>query len=77
VQGIPEKSLDMGAESGIVTIRPGKDLRLAAKVDMDEDAAKHTTSFEFVITANSKSDEKIVRKVNFYSENQDHHKDEH
>lgn len=77
VQGIPEKSLDMGAESGIVTIRPGKDLRLAAKIDMDEDAAKHTTEFEFVIAANSKPNEKIVRKVNFYSEKQDHHKDEH
>jgi cytochrome c oxidase accessory protein FixG len=77
VQGIPEKSLDMGAESGIVAIRPGKDLRLAAKIDMDEDAAKHTTEFEFVIIATSKPTEKIVRKVNFYSEKQDHHKDEH
>ena len=77
VNGIPEKCLEMGAESGLVTIKPGKDLHLAAKVDMSEDAAKHTTAFEFVITTNSNPSEKIVRKVSFYSEKQDHHKDEH
>lgn len=77
VDGIPEKYLEMGAESGLVTIKPGKDLHLAAKVDMGEDAAKHTTTFEFVITTNSNPNEKIVRKVSFYSEKQDHHKGEH
>ncbi len=77
VNGVPEQVLDMGAETDVVTIRPGKDLRLAAKIDLDEDTAKRTKEFEFVITAGSTPDVKIIRKVNFYSENQEHHKEEH
>ncbi len=77
VRGIPESALNMGAETNRVTIRPGKDLRMAAKVDLDEELAKQTTEFEFVMTTESAPDEKITRKVNFYSEHQDHHRDHH
>jgi len=82
VQGIPEQALDMGIGVDGVTIRPGKDLHLTAKVDLDEDMAKRVTEFEFVITANSARENKIVRKVNFYSEHQDdqhtdHREDKH
>ncbi len=77
VKGIPADALDMGHETREVTIRPGKDLRLAAKIDLGEEAAKATTEFEFVITAASVPEEKIVRKANFYSQHQEHHKEDH
>lgn len=74
VIGVPAKALDMGAESNMVKIRPGKDLRMAARIDLDEEAAKHTMAFDFVITTDRTPDEKVVRKVNFYSEHQEHRK---
>ncbi len=77
VQGIPESALEMGAEANPVKVRAGKDLRLPVKVDLEEDDAKHVSEFEFVIQLGSASQEKIVRKVNFYSEHRDHHDEEH
>lgn len=78
--GLPQGALDMGTEAE-VTVRPGKDLRLLAKVDLDEDTAKHLREFEFVITMASKPEEKIIRKANFYGKHHDqqgdHEKDDH
>lgn len=76
LRGVPAESLDMGAEPNPVTIKPGKDLRISAKVDLDEDMAKKLQEFDFVITPVSTPEEKVVRKVNFYSEEQEHHKQE-
>jgi uncharacterized membrane protein len=73
VRGLPEHALDMGAEANPVIIRPGKDLRMPVKIDLDEDTAKHTKEFEFIIIAKSAPDEKIEREVNFYTEHQDYH----
>jgi cytochrome c oxidase accessory protein FixG len=72
VQGIPEKTLSMGAEPNPVTIRPGKDLRLPVKIDLDEESAKRIREFEFVIVPTSTPGEKVVRKVSFYAEHQEH-----
>jgi len=72
VRGVPEQALDMGAESNPATIRPGKDLRLPVRIDLDEDMAERTREFEFVIIPASDPDQKMVRKVNFYAEHQEH-----
>jgi hypothetical protein len=72
VQGIPQTALDMGAEPNPVTIRPGKDLRLSVKIDLDEDLSERTREFKFLISAKSAPEEKIVREVNFNSEHQEH-----
>ena len=71
VQGIPGKALDMGAESNPARIHPGKDLRLPIRIDLEEDVAKHTHEFEFVIIPSANPEHKIVRKVNFYTARQD------
>jgi cytochrome c oxidase accessory protein FixG len=72
VQGIPQSALNMGAEPNPVTIRPGKDLRLSVKIDLDEDLSERTREFKFLISAKSAHEEKIIREVNFNSEHQDH-----
>lgn len=77
VQGVPETSLNMGSEPNPVTIRPGKDLRLPIKIDLDEDEAKRVREFEFVITPKSDPNEKKLRKVNFYIEHRDDDDEHH
>lgn len=70
VRGIPVSALDLGAVSEI-RIRPGKDLHLNAKVDLDEQLARRTPAFEFVLTLQSKPDEVLLRKAGFSSERQE------
>jgi polyferredoxin len=80
VRGIPQEALEMGTQQIPVVIRPGKDLKLTAKVDLDEHLARKTRDFEFVIRAKSAPAVEIVRKVSFNAEHQEHeeeHKDEH
>jgi cytochrome c oxidase accessory protein FixG len=72
VRGIPQVALDMGSEQNPVVIRAGKSLRLTAKVDLEENLAKKTREFEFVIRAKSTPAVEIVRKVGFSSEHQEH-----
>jgi cytochrome c oxidase accessory protein FixG len=66
VRGIPATALDLGAVTD-VRLRPGKDLRLNVKVDLDEHLARQTQEFEFVVTAQTKPDAPLVREVHFSS----------
>ncbi|MCX7628479.1 MAG: cytochrome c oxidase accessory protein CcoG [Methylophilaceae bacterium] len=72
VRGIPEEALDTGAEDHPVVIRSGKDLRLPIRVDLDAEMAKHIREFEFEIVPLSEPEQKMVRKVNFYSAHRGH-----
>lgn len=70
VRGIPAAALDLGAVTEI-RVRPGKDLHLNAKIDLEEDLAEKTEAFEFVVTPASTPDQPLIRKVSFSSE---HHR---
>jgi cytochrome c oxidase accessory protein FixG len=72
VRGIPEQALNMGNEPNPAFIRPGKDLRLPVKVDLDEAMAKRTREFEFEIIPLSDPDQRMVRKVSFFSAHWEH-----
>jgi cytochrome c oxidase accessory protein FixG len=67
VAGIPASALDLGAVDHVL-VRAGKDLRLNAKVDLEEHLAEKTHEFEFVVTAQSNPEQKMVRQVKFSSE---------
>jgi len=66
VRGIPATALDLGAVTD-VRLRPGKDLRLNVKVDLDEHLARQTQEFEFVVTAQTNPDAPLIREVRFSS----------
>ena len=70
VRGIPAEALDLGAVEEI-RVRPGKDLHLNAKVDLEEALAERVDAFEFVVTPASAPDQPLLRKVSFSSE---HHR---
>ncbi len=70
VRGIPAAALDLGAIS-VIRIRPGKDLHINAKVDLDAQLAKRTRKFEFVLMMQSKPDEMLLNKVRFSSKHQE------
>ncbi|HQR50308.1 MAG TPA: cytochrome c oxidase accessory protein CcoG [Methylophilaceae bacterium] len=71
VRGIPATALDLGAVSEI-RARAGKDLRLNAKVDLEEHLAEQTHEFEFVVTPASDPEGQVVRKVSFSSKREKH-----
>lgn len=72
VRGIPADALDLGAVSTI-RVRPGKNLHINAKVDLEEEMAKQTREFEFVLTLQSSPNAPLVRKTTFSSEHQEGH----
>lgn len=71
VRGIPASALDLGAVTDI-RLRPGKDLHLNAKVDLNEHLAEQTQEFEFVVTTQTNPDAPLIRKVRFSSDNEKH-----
>jgi polyferredoxin len=65
--GIPAEALDMGTFDNPVSIPSGKDLRIRVKVDLDEERAKHTKGFDFLIVPQSAPEQREVRHVSFDS----------
>ncbi|NOT69146.1 MAG: cytochrome c oxidase accessory protein CcoG [Methylophilaceae bacterium] len=69
--GIPEDALSLGHVSEIKA-RAGKDLTIAAKVDLEHDLAERVHEIKFIITPLSNPQEAIVREVNFSSKQKEH-----
>jgi cytochrome c oxidase accessory protein FixG len=70
-QGVPEQALDLGHLPEI-RVRAGKDLSIAAKIDLDHELAEHTHELKFIVTPQSKPDEAVVREVNFSTAHKEH-----
>lgn len=66
VRGIPTEAMDLGANADI-HIRPGKDLKIPVKIDLNEAIASGTREFEFVVIPKSAPELEVLRRVNFYS----------
>ncbi len=71
VKGVPASALDLGPLPEI-RVRPGKDLNLNAKVDLEHELAEHQHELEFVVTPLSNPAEQVVRKVNFSAKKEGH-----
>ena len=70
-EGIPETALNLGHVAEI-KVRAGKDLTIAAKVDLEQDLAEKVHEIKFIITPLSNPQEAIVREVNFSSKMKEH-----
>ncbi len=64
VRGIPEQAFDAGAMRE-VEIRPGKSVMVLANVDLSAEDAHKIREFEFLVSAKSKTNEPLIRKVKF------------
>ncbi len=73
VSGIPPEALAVAANANPVAIQAGKDIKLAVKVDLDEQLAEKTRSFDFVVVPQSDPKLTITRKARFYAEHQEGH----
>ena len=65
VEGIPQEAFSMGATANPLSVRAGKDLRVRAKVDLDEDDARRTHEFKYIIVPLSDPDSREVRTTSF------------
>ena len=66
VTGIPPAALDMGNIPAL-KVKAGRDLSVNAKVILDNETAKTTKKFKFVITPSAADAETVVVDVNFNS----------
>jgi cytochrome c oxidase accessory protein FixG len=63
---LPEHVLDLGHLPEI-HVRAGKDLSIAAKIDLEHELAERTHVVDLVVTPKSNPQEAVVREVNFQS----------
>lgn len=67
VAGIPSGALNLGHYANPILVHAGKDLRIPVKVDLEEETAEKTKSFEFHIAPRSAPEQREVRKASFDS----------
>ena len=69
-EGLPAGALNLGSIPNPAPVPAGKDIKIPVKVDLNEDTAEETKSFNYVITPQSKPEQREVRHASF-----DHPKD--
>lgn len=65
--GIPDSAINLGVNGNPIQVKAGKDIKIPVKVDLDEDAAKHTKGFDFLIIPQSNPEKQEKRHVSFDS----------
>ena len=64
VRGVPQHALDIGS-MGDVKVRPGKSVLVLASVTLSPQEIQKISVFEFIVTAQNKPDQPMVKKVRF------------
>jgi cytochrome c oxidase accessory protein FixG len=70
-EGIPNEAMNFGPSGNPVAVQAGKDMKIPVKVDLDEETAKKTKGFNFVIIPQSNPAKQEKRHVSFDSKKDD------
>jgi len=67
LEGIPQSALNLGSMPNPVLVAAGKDAKIPVKIDLDEDTAEKTKSFNYLIIPQSNPEQREIRHASFDS----------